>query len=442
MAETLFIRLGSNKQEPIHWLIFADNQEGIIASGELSSADELTQLSEKAQHREVVAFIPACDVAFKSLKVPSKSVRAMRQAVPYMLEDELAQDVEQLFFAYQDLKTDKDDNNCFVAAVQHKQMEHWQSWLSTANIPCKTMIPDALVLPYDGNNPSAILLGQQVLLRTSHWLAMAIDNDVWPVVTKELVKENDITINTYSTLVGVNSSLENAVTDINNTTVEETTDESHQVFINALPEELPLALLAANVNKQSFNLLQNEYQIKTQHSPTIKNWLWAASIAICALLLNVALKGTQLIQLNSQQAQVEQQIISSYKKAFPQTKRVRVATIRSQLNQKLSGLAGGNQSGFLTMLSQVQPALALVPELKPETLKYDGKRNEIRMQAVANDYQYFDKLKNALEEHGLTVTLGAQSNQGAQISGSFSISAKRNTTASLRSPLSKNRENS
>ncbi|MFT5297000.1 MAG: general secretion pathway protein L, partial [Colwellia sp.] len=86
------------------------------------------------------------------------------------------------------------------------------------------------------------------------------------------------------------------------------------------------------------------------------------------------------------------------------------------------------ESSFLTILTQVQPALSLVQDIKPQTLKFDGKRNEIRMQALASDYQYFDQFKIALEKSGLTVSIGAQNNQGDQISGSFSISSTKNST--------------
>ena len=135
------------------------------------------------------------------------------------------------------------------------------------------------------------------------------------------------------------------------------------------------------------------------------------------------------MQLNSQQAQLEQQIISTYKKAFPKTKRVRISTLRSQLKQKLKEVGGSSgESSFLTILTQVQPALSLVQDIKPQTLKFDGKRNEIRMQALASDYQYFDQFKIALEKSGLTVSIGAQNNQGDQISGSFSISSTKNST--------------
>ncbi|MFB1000857.1 MAG: type II secretion system protein GspL, partial [Colwellia sp.] len=207
-----------------------------------------------------------------------------------------------------------------------------------------------------------------------------------------------------------------------------------ELTINPMPEELPLALLATTFNSDKagkFNLLQGEFKTKEQRSPALTSWFWAAGIATFALLLNVGIKGAELIQLNSQQAILEQQIISTYKKAFPETKRVRISTIRSQLKQKLKEIGSSSaESGFLTILTQVQPALALVKDIKPQTLKFDGKRNEIRMQAFASDYQYFDKFKIALEKSDLTVSLGAQNNQGEQISGSFSITSNITTKKS------------
>ena len=92
------------------------------------------------------------------------------------------------------------------------------------------------------------------------------------------------------------------------------------------------------------------------------------------------------------------------------------------MRQKLAEVGNSDDSaGFLSLLVKLEPALAQVPEIKPQTLKFDGKRQEVRMQTIAKDYQYFEKLKVALEKAGLTVNLGAQNNQGEQISGSFSI---------------------
>ena len=426
MAEKLYIRLGSNANDAVHWLIFSDDQEGIIASGELPHANALAELAEKAKQREVITFVPASDISLKSLKVPSKSAKAMRLAVPYMLEDELAQDVEDLFFAYSDIKVANSEDNCFVAVVEHAQLELWKTWLDNANILCKRMLPDVLAMPLadEANTGSAIVLGDQILIRQGQWQGITTDINIWPLISESLsdahIEETD------------NSSQESEEVDDTKSAnfslnaYSALPESNAELVINPMPEELPLALLAASINSGSagkFNLLQGEFKSKEQRSPALTSWLWVAGIATFALLLNVGIKGAELVQLNSQQAQLEQQIINTYKKAFPKTKRVRISTLRSQLKQKLKEVGGSSgESSFLTILTQVQPALALVQDIKPQTLKFDGKRNEIRMQALASSYQYFDKFKIALEESGLTVSIGAQNNQGEQISGSFSIS--------------------
>lgn len=407
MSEILYIRLGSIAADKVHWLIWSTGQQEIIASGELEDANALNSLHEKSQGRKVVALIPACDVALKSLKVPGKSERAIRLAAPYMLEDDLAQDVDKLFFAYANLTDNDEGHNCFVAAVEHEQIALWQSWLADANITTKVMVPDALLMPA-AQFSSAIAFDQQILVKNGNWQGLVIDSESWPFVLQHWIAQNeDLVIDAYSTL----PSLE-GIDDV----------KSIEEKIQPQPEELPLALLAQHADKQTFNLLQGEYQSKETRSPVLSSWLLVAGVAAIALLLNLGIKSAHLYQLNAQQEEVEQQIVDSYKDAFPQSKRVRVSTVRSVLKQKLNELGENTDNeGFLSMLGKLKPAFTAVPELKPETLKFEGKRSEVRIQATANDYQAFERFKTALEKEKLQVSQGSQSNQGDGVAGSFSI---------------------
>ena len=457
MAETLYIRLGSQAQDEISWLIFNTLEQEIIASGVLTHAEQLSELTEKAQQRIVKVFVPGCDVLLKRLTVPTKSHRAMLSAVPYMLEDELAQDVDELFFAYANITNDNSEHNCFVAITQREQMLLWQSWLDAADINTKSMVPDVLAMPYVDEQWSAIALhpervssqasltGQQptqIIIRQGAWQGYALDSEAWQFTlqnrialaqaadeasdkknaaknttkndaAKAATSDNVLTINAYSALPSLD--------DVNQQSVVN--------LVNA-GEELPLALFAQQSSqKQSqastFNLLQGEFKVKERRSPHINNWLWAAGFAVCALLLNVGYKSAQLFQLSAQQADIEAQIIKQYQQAFPGAKRVRIGTIKSQLSRELSSLGGATeQVGFLSMLAQVQPAFAKVPSLKPESLKFDGKRQELRLQAIADDYQHFEQFKNALALANVEVKQGAQNNQGEQVTGSFSIVSK------------------
>ena len=428
MAEILYIRLGSRVQDEISWLVFNSIEQEIIASGILASAEQLHDLTAKAEQRLVNVFVPGSDVLLKRVSMPTKSQRSMRAAVPYMLEDELAQDVDDLFFSYADMASDDDENNCFVAIVERVQMQMWLTWLANAKIKVKTLQSEVLAMPYKKGQWSAIALhssshaGNQIVVRQGEWQGCTLDSEAWKfalehiflnqVHSNEQQENNAVTLNAYSELPNLQSCSSN-ITVINS------------------EEELPLALFAKHCQRRPFNLLQGEFNVKEQRSIGATKWLCAASFAMCALLLNVGYKSAQLWQLSAQQTQVEERIITRYKKAFPATKRVRISTIKSQLNKKIAQLGGTSDSrGFLAMLSKVQPAFAKVPALKPESLKFDGKRQELRLQAIANDYQHFELFKAALTRANLTVKQGAQKNQGKQVSGSFSISRKQSKASS------------
>lgn len=430
MTETLFIRLGSQAHDTVHWLVVDEtngNAQEIIASGELQGAQQLTELTTKADKRQVKILVPGCDVLLKSLKVPAKSSRAMRLAAPYMLEDSLAEDVEQLFFAYADLASDSLENNCFTAIVSHTQMQLWLSWLAEAAIETDSILPDVLAMPITAKGWSAIALGDskqgQVIVRQQLWQGFTVDANAWQFQCLALARQSEeaeggeelesVLIEAYSPLA-----------------------HSEQCNVSTMPAELPLALMAKNYGCQisHFNLLQGQYKIKENRSHTGRQWLWVAGVALFALLLSLGHKSAQLWQLNAEQEKVSNEIVASYKAAFPKTKRVRIATIKSQLNRELALLGGvGDRQGFLAMLAKVQPAFAKVPALKPESVKFDGKRQELRIQATAKDYQAFEQFSVALATANLLVKQGSQSNQGDQVTGSFSISSKGSTKGARKS---------
>ncbi|WNC68408.1 type II secretion system protein GspL [Thalassotalea nanhaiensis] len=406
MREHLYIRIGSQDSDPIQWLITADDETDEIASGELANKDSLNELTEKAKSRTVKVLINGADVRLHSLTVPGKSERAIKAAAPYMLEDDLADDVENLFFAFAGKpKNHQGDENCFCAVIAHQQIETWLTWFNDADITVKAMLPDLLALPLVEDSWTALAINQQILIRNQSWQGFVVNDTISDLVFDQLLtdQEEPQRITTYSPI------------DV----------KEEQFAIDAMPEELPLLLLAKGFEQQSFNLLQGDYLVKEQRSPELKSWLWVAGVAAFALLLNLTGKVVELNQLNSKYEQVSDTIKADYKKAFPQTKRVRLTTVRRQLTSKLAEFGGATtDSGLLAMLEKVQPAFAKVPKLKPESLRFDAKRKELRLAVTASDYQSFEQFKQALEQAALTVETGAQNNQGDVVTGSFNIRSK------------------
>ncbi len=96
MNEQLIIRLGSTAAAAVDWLVWSALSEEVIASGRLTQATELPALAQRLGQRPVTALVPACDVILKTVPLPGKPNRQLLQALPFMLEEDQAEDIEQL----------------------------------------------------------------------------------------------------------------------------------------------------------------------------------------------------------------------------------------------------------------------------------------------------------------------------------------------------------
>lgn len=67
MSERLFIRLGKNLGSPCAWVVWSEQEQEIIASGELADARSLETLAQRAGNRPVDVLVPAS--AFSSLRL-------------------------------------------------------------------------------------------------------------------------------------------------------------------------------------------------------------------------------------------------------------------------------------------------------------------------------------------------------------------------------------
>ncbi len=98
MTERLIIRLASEASQKNHWLIWYDDENEIIGWGEVDNAEKLNLLTDKAQLRSVVCLLPGVDVCIKPVAINGVFTRQMQQGLPYLVEEELASDVESLHF--------------------------------------------------------------------------------------------------------------------------------------------------------------------------------------------------------------------------------------------------------------------------------------------------------------------------------------------------------
>ncbi|WP_076413947.1 type II secretion system protein GspL [Shewanella sp. UCD-KL12] len=396
MSERLFIRLGTSQEQSCSWLVWSEQEQEIIGSGELKDAQALSSLSERAGNRPVDVLVPSSAITLTTVELPEKGQRQAIQALPFMLEENLAENVDDLHF----VTGPRDGESLSVAVVAHEQMQTWLTWLTDAGLKAKCIVPDCLALPLQECQWAAIKFNQEYLLRTGagagvslseEWLNMALPR-LLPTDT-----DSPVTLAAYSEL------------NIAGTDVQ--------------PQELnlPMLVLAKGILTSPMNLLTGSYLPKREYGKHVQIWRNAAVVIVVALILSLVNKGLNIHQMNSERASLQQQSEAIFKQAVPGTSRI--VNLRSQMDRHLRSMQGqGGGSEFFSMLEGLEEAFTQVSDLKPTTLRFDSARNELRMQITAKSYAQVEKFKEI-------VSRSYQLDSGAMNSGEDSVTS----TLTLRS---------
>ncbi|MGM0430236.1 MAG: type II secretion system protein GspL [Pseudomonadota bacterium] len=397
MQETLILRLpayGTN--EPIPWLVWHKSQQELIASGNLNSVDELSQLKDKAGRCEVIVALPGQDVFMTKVTLPAGTKRHLQRIIPYALEEELASDIEQLHFAWPDVK----GTELPVAVVAKERMNEWLEQLSEAGIDAPYWVPDCFLLPYQEGVWQAIELGDSVIVRTGAWAGFTVEKSQFAELAPALAseQENPTEIVHYGELNWPQSPAPLTAADI----------------------EVPFTIAVQSIKTgNNLNLRQGNYRSQRTKRSVELPWRAFATAASVLFVLAVVLNGVRYWQLNSQSETLKAQAEQLYRDAFPGN--TRIVNLKVQLQRQLDGLGLGNsdQVSVLAVLQQLEPAFKSQPDLQLELLRFQN--NELRLQATAKSFSQFESFQQAAEAEGLNIETGSMSNRGETVSGALTV---------------------
>lgn len=390
--QRLIIRLGSQLNDPIQWLVYSAQEQEIIASGTLNSANDLNSLSDRASSSQIIALAPASDIFFTLVELPKNASRKALSAVPFMIEEELCGDIDTLFFAM----GKKSENTQEVAVVKKSKLERWQQAFADADLYCETLIPDAYCLP-SNSDISLVEIDNQLLVKYEDGRIMQGESEWLLPLILDTAQTCEANLTCYSEIENWPDTLE----------------------ANFNFDQLPMQLLLDGGVDTALNLFQGEYTVKRKLNPTWEKWKVAAALAVIAVGANLVYKTTELNSLKAQRAEIRQDIQAAVKQGFPELKRV--TRVRTVLTREIAKLEqnGGNAS-MLAMLSRLGNAFES-SGVKPQTIRYDSKRSEIRMQSVAASFEALESFSRNAESLGFEVEQGSINNRGSEVVGVITV---------------------
>ena len=95
MAEFLVIRIGETAEHAADWI--AVDSSGARRSQPVSGP--LLEAINDVGDRKVIVLVPSAEVLTTSVDIPVKGGAKLQAALPFALEEDLAEDVENLHFA-------------------------------------------------------------------------------------------------------------------------------------------------------------------------------------------------------------------------------------------------------------------------------------------------------------------------------------------------------
>src|SRR5438046_1944336 len=150
MADWLLLRLPRVPDEPASWLVVdaRGTPVGPPQSGTLTAA------VTRAAGRRVWVIVPGTDVLLAEPEVPVKAGLKLQQLVPYALEEQLADNIEDLHFAIG--KRASDSTRAPVAAVARALLDQWLATLRSSGSEPEAIYAESDLLP--GNPAHAVVL--------------------------------------------------------------------------------------------------------------------------------------------------------------------------------------------------------------------------------------------------------------------------------------------
>ncbi|KEQ18478.1 type II secretion system protein GspL [Endozoicomonas numazuensis] len=411
MSQHLIIRLPGDPGQPVHWQLWPVNQEPVAqtadgnraSSGSLSSIEGLGALTELFPDTKTIALVPSELVSVHRVQVEGGLSKAVLKSLPYRLEDDLAEDVDDLHISVMAREGDQ----VHISVVARKKMAFWYEALNQSGLKFKTMIPEALALPWTEGECSALEMDGRWLLRDGRWQWAACDPSWLSFYLAESDSDKEpLKVNSFSEIA------------------ENGPGEWYQEDLGPAMEVLAAGAVSAAsaksyIGKESANLLQGAWQVESSVIKSLKPWGLAAGLMAFTISLFAAQAVLKSVQLEQQSDQLQAQAQKIYSDMFPGE---RVVRLQSQMRQKLMALKSNNSddSGLLKLLDQTAPLFKQYPELKPVTLSYNKSQQSLRLEATAKDFDTFTAFR---EESGkqLVITVETLEKSGDLANGTLII---------------------
>ncbi len=406
-SERLFAGLGA-----VPWALV---EGGAVAdTGCLEGPADLDGLASRfSQVERVLALVPGTDVVLRRVLVPSRREAEARTAAPFVIEDDLGVDPEDVHVA---LGPADEAGERLIAIADHQRMAQWRAALAPFTGRSVDLQPETLAFPGRGDGVCLVERDGRVLVilgdpKTGEGspagiAATALEPEIRPIILPGL-------------LTGLAPTAPLHVMAEDPAALVGPAGGGRPLEAHAPLDDSAFLARCAGPARAPLSLLQGPYVLRGRWTFQPAQWVRAGALAACIALVLIGIEVSEAARLGSRAETLHRQTEEVFRQAFPDVRRV--VNPRAQMNSRLKALGSGTADPFLALTNVFFTGLKTVPAVEVRDLRYYAERGELGASVAYRDYGDLERLKAAVAKTGGRFSEGGSRQQGGRIVGEVTI---------------------
>ncbi len=378
-------------------LLAADEAEWASPDGH-SQHGSLSELAAVVGNARQIMVVPGEIALLHQVPIPSRKRSTWAKAIPYALEDQLAEDLEDVHLV---LGNTPHEGRLPVAVVSHQTMRDWLDICAQHGLAPTVILQEPLLLPWQRGQWSLLVENQRAMVRTGLWSAFSTERDILDLFLAEtLADAGDAKPERLRVWCadGEEFALPPALADTEYH-IENPAVDVLQLLANTYQPGMAL------------NLLQGPYSRQAPWGRWLSPLRATAALAGLWLLLQGGAYIYETWQLRQESVYLRAEMERLYREAVPGS--TRIPNPKAQLETRLRELraTGAAGSSFIELLSQGGQPLRNHPEILLHGFSYRDGQLDLSLQG--GDPAVLDQLQQQLNQQpGLQTEMRTTQREG------------------------------
>lgn len=404
MSEWLLIRLparvdASDPTAAVAWMIVDGAGHQIVPPGTAT----LSGIAASVGQRRVVAIVPGADVLALEAEMPPLSGPRLLQAIPFAVEEQLAEDIDTLHFA---AGAREPTGRTPIEVVSRALLEAWLRTLAQAGIKAEAVYSDSSLLPLASGQAVAWLEAGELSIRVDEGRVLRLPASPFADAVALAFNADAGTSLPPLTLYASPTDWEAARPEVERLRQRFASFKVQLLPAGPLPLFAPRAV-ALDGTARPINLLQGDFAPRSRALDVWRPWRLAAGLAALALLMHLAALGFEYRGLRASERRLDAAIAEVLRSTLPGDSGAE--NPRALIERRLLAVRAGrgDAGAWLSALTALARARNASPEAEFDAVGLDADAVNVRIRAA--NAESLERISSALRASGWQAELQAGS---------------------------------